>query len=157
MDVLSMTVKYRENLLKFIKPILSDRSYIWVRNLISDINHKIISADTDYIAAQAILMYRNIIPFFKTYCTELTPSSILFTLYSCAIELNIRKLGDEVEAYDDFQMDIDMEDWPYVTAENIKYFDIRTAQLMIRQQVTGEVDEEIWAGGLCSLQIMDFM
>ena len=83
MDVLSMTVKYRENLLKFIKPILSDRSYIWVRNLISDINHKIISADTDYIAAQAILMYRNIIPFFKTYCTELTPSSILssFTIF----------------------------------------------------------------------------
>lgn len=157
MDVLSMTAKYRENLLKFIKPILSDRSYIWVRNLISDINHKIISADTDYIAAHAILMYRNIIPFFKTYCTELTPSSILFTLYSCAIELNIRKLGDEVETYDDFQMDIDMEDWPYVTTENIRYFDIRTAQLMIRQQVTGEVDEEIWAGGLCSLQTMDFM
>lgn len=157
MDVLSMTAKYRENLLKFIKPILSDRSYIWVRNLISDINHKIISADTDYIAAHAILMYRNIIPFFKTYCTELTPSSILFTLYSCAIELNIRKLGDEVETYDDFQMDIDMEDWPYVTTENIRYFDIRTAQLMIRQQVTGEVNEEIWAGGLCSLQTMDFM
>lgn len=157
MNVLSMTAKYRENLLKFIKPILSDRSYIWVRNLISDINHKIISADTDYIAAHAILMYRNIIPFFKTYCTELTPSSILFTLYSCAIELNIRKLGDEVETYDDFQMDIDMEDWPYVTTENIRYFDIRTAQLMIRQQVTGEADEEIWAGGLCSLQTMDFM
>lgn len=157
MDVLSMTAKYREDLLKFIRPVLNDRSYIWVRNLITDINHKIVAGDIEFIQAHAIVMYRNIIPFFKHYCTELTSSSILYTFYSCAIELGVRSIGNEIETYEQFQEDIDMEDWGLVDIETIKRFDMLTAQKIIKQKFEFKEDEEIWAGGLYALETLDFL
>jgi hypothetical protein len=156
MDVLSITTKYREDLLKFVKPILSEKAYIWVKNLMSDINHKVVSSDNEYISVKALIMYRNIIPFFKGYCSELTASSILFTLYACAVELNVRNVGDVIESYEEFQEDIDMEDWGFVTEKTIKDFDILVAELLIRKYSTNE-DVEIWAGGLYTLQTMDFI
>lgn len=157
MDVLSMTSKYREDLLKFIRPILDDRSYIWVRNLITDINHKIVAGDIEFIQAHAIVMYRNIIPFFKHYCTELTPSSILYTFYSCAMELGVRSIGNEIETYEQFQEDIDMEDWSFVDISTIKRFDILTAQKIIKQKFEFDEADEIWAGGLYVLETLDFL
>ena len=157
MDVLSMTSKYREDLLKFIRPILDDRSYIWVRNLITDINHKIVAGDIEFIQAHAIVMCRNIIPFFKHYCAELTASSILYTFYSCSIELGVRSIGNEIETYEQFQEDIDMEDWSLVDIETIKHFDILTAQKIIKQKFEFDEDEEIWAGGLYTLETLDFL
>lgn len=157
MDVLSMTAKYREDLLKFIRPVLDDRSYIWVRNLITDINHKIVAGDIEFIQAHAIVMYRNVIPFFKHYCSELNASCVLFTFYSCAIELGVRSLGNEVETYEQFQEDIDMEDWSLIDVTTIKRFDILTAQKVIKQQFEFEEDEEIWAGGLYTLETLDFL
>lgn len=157
MDVLSMTVKYREDLLKFIRPVLDDRSYIWVRNLITDINHKIVAGDIEFIQAHAIVMYRNIIPFFKHCCTELTSSGILYTFYSCAIELGIRSIGNEIETYEQFQEDIDMEDWGLVDIETIKRFDILTAQKIIKQKFEFNEVDEIWAGGLYALETLDFL
>lgn len=157
MDVLSMTSKYREDLLKFIRPILDDRSYIWVRNLITDINHKIVAGDIEFIQAHAIVMYRNIIPFFKHYCAELTSSSILYTFYSCAVELGVRSIGNEIETYEQFQEDIDMEDWGLVDIETIKRFDILTAQKIIKQKFEFNEVDEIWAGGLYALETLDFL
>lgn len=157
MDVLSMTSKYREDLLKFIRPILDDRSYIWVRNLITDINHKIVAGDIEFIQAHAIVMYRNIIPFFKHYCDELTASGILYTFYSCSIELGVRSIGNEIETYEQFQEDIDMEDWSLVDIETIKHFDILTAQKIIKQKFEFDEADEIWAGGLYALETLDFL
>ena len=157
MDVLSMTSKYREDLLKFIRPILDDRSYIWVRNLITDINHKIVAGDIEFIQAHAIVMYRNIIPFFKHYCAELTASGTLYTFYSCSIELGVRSIGNEIETYEQFQEDIDMEDWSLVDIETIKHFDILTAQKIIKQKFEFDEADEIWAGGLYALETLDFL
>lgn len=157
MDVLSMTSKYREDLLKFIRPILDDRSYIWVRNLITDINHKIVAGDIEFIQAHAIVMYRNIIPFFRHYCAELTASGILYTFYSCSIELGVRSIGNEIETYEQFQEDIDMEDWSLVDIETIKHFDILTAQKIIKQKFEFDEADEIWAGGLYALETLDFL
>lgn len=157
MDVLSITTKYREDLLKFVKPYLTEKAYVWVRNLMSDVNHKVIASGDEYVPVKALVMYRNIIPFFKEYCSELTASSILFTLYVCAIELKVRSLGDEVESFEEFQEDIEMDDFAYVTEKSINDFDIITAEFLIQQYSTGEKKEDIWAGGLYALQTLDFI
>lgn len=157
MDVLSMTNKYRENLLKFFKPILDDRSYIWVRGIISDINHKIISGDNEYIAGHAMVMYRNIIPFLKDYCDEITPAVVLYLFYSCAIQLGIRKLGDEVEELPEFQDGMDMEDWQEVTNTDLWKFDVYGAQTILERNLKGESVGNIWSGGLYSLHTLDFL
>jgi hypothetical protein len=156
MDVLSMTVAYRENILKYVKPMLDERSNIWVRKVLSDINKKIITVDNDYIAAHAILMYRNFTKFFEEFCTDVTPSAILFTLYACAIQLGVRHLGDEVETYEQFQDNIDMEDFEKVDVETVKEFDIRSAIEIIYSRTSDE-PREIPACGLYTLELLDFI
>ncbi len=159
MDVLSITSAYRENLCKFVRTYLDDKSYIWVRTLMSDLNKKVMLGPSDYIWAQSILMLRNFVPFFRDYCDEVTPGGILYTLYSCAIQLGVRKIGDSVEKLEQFIDDIDMEDWNQVNEQIINNFDVRAASCLVLKAYRGCSEEgcEVWGGGMYTLQTMDFL
>lgn len=156
MDTLSISKEYRENLLKFVRPYLSEGSFIWTRNLLNDINKKIVVCDNDYIAAHSLLMYRNIVKFFRKFCTTLDVGTILLTLYICAIELGIRKLGDEIEYYEEFTDNVDMDDWCDVTYDTIVDFDMVTVMHLISNRI-GKERREVFAGGINSLQVLDFV
>jgi hypothetical protein len=136
--------------------MLSEKAFIWVRNLLSEINRSVVSIDNEWLSARVVLMYRNIFPFMKDYCTNANSFTILYTLYSCAIQLGVRNLGDEVESFSEFQDFVDTDDWSLVTREDITRFDIRTAQILVAGYAGAE-HNEISGGGLYSLETIDFI
>ena len=151
MDMLNMTTEYRQNILKFIKPILDDKSYIWVGNLMSSINKAIVKDKGEFFISHALVMYKNFIPFMQRYCLEITPTAILYSLYTCAVELGLKKIGDEVESYQQFLQDIDETDYSNCDEETLKRFDM----LMAMKLIAGE--EKLFACGLYTLETMEFL
>lgn len=162
MDVLNITSSYRTELCTWIQTYLKGDAYLWSRKVISDINHTVVSMDKDYVAAQAILMYRNFIRFFNDHCDEVTGSNILFTLYICAIELGVRDFGDDVEQLPEFKEIIEEDDWKQMDKEHVHMFDMRQAAMLINKYYGVEREEaddsnRVWGGGLYTLQTIDFL
>lgn len=159
MDMLSLTSTYRDNLFKFVRPYLNDDSYIWVRNLMTDINKCMTLHSTDTKVAQCILVLKNFVPFFRDCCDEITAGGLLYTLYSCAVQLGVRKLGDAVESLTQFRDEVDMEDWNMVNEVILNNFDVRAASTLVLKSYNGysEEGQEVWGGGVYTLQTMDFL
>lgn len=155
MNAFELTNNCRTELLAYVKSILDGKSYVWVNNLLSDINKKMLINEDAVFNASVIMMYKNMKKFFTKYCKNVIPSNILLSFYVCALELGLKKLGDEIESFSQFTEDVDLDDWSKVTVNDIKKFDIETNMLVLRKSL-GYDDVDIRACGICTLQALDF-
>jgi len=156
MNALKSTTDYRQKALDYMKPILCSNSYIWVNNVFSVINKRVLTRKDDKFEANAILFYTNLVDFLDKHVTDISSGKVLLTVYTCAIELGVCELGDEVETYMDFKEEVDMDDWRQMTVETIKNFDmVITTKLM--QNVYANEKYEIIGGGLLSLNTVALM
>ena len=158
-DIITATSNKRGELLAYIKSRLSNDSYTWARNLVSDITKKIVTIKDDEFTIKAYPFYKNSKKFFEKVCTEVTPGGILLTLYLVAIELGIRDVGDAVEKLPEFLEEIDMEDWSEMNYDAAVTFDLYVSACIINKRVGNEnyEDNEIFAAGLHSLGLLDLI
>ena len=157
LDIVTETSNKRGELLSYIKSKVSESSYIWARNLLSDITKKVLTMKDDEFSIRVYPMYKNCLKFFTTACDEVTPGGILLTLYLCALELGIRKVGDSVEKLDEFTAEIDMDDWGLMNADVATNFDLYTSALLLQRQSGMAKENGVWACGLHTLNMLDFI
>lgn len=158
MDVLVLTEEYRKSLLEYIKPYLSEQSYLWVRSLLSDINKKVGTLNNEKMCAHVLVMYRNIKRFFSDYCTDVNSSTILLTLYLCAIELGFRNVRDRIEQTDDFAYDIDMDAFVTTDKDDLINYDLAVVAWLTYNRLSKPDDKYIiCAGGINCLHLIDFI
>ena len=157
LDIVTETSNKRGELLSYIKSKVSESSYIWSRNLLSDITKKVLTMKDDEFSIRVYPMYKNCLKFFTTVCDEVTPGGILLTLYLCALELGIRKVGDSVEKLDEFTAEIDMDDWGLMSADVATNFDLYTSALLLQRHSGMAKENGVWACGLHTLNMLDFI
>ena len=127
-----------------MEPILSGRSYIWVRNLVSDINRKIITMDSDYISAQAIIMYRNIVPFFKK-CNRDNFIGCLIEPKGHGIYLNQKMASYGIPMQDEDFIDEFFRDrrMDKVARANVVIPTLNTFPIIVSENITEDVFSEL--------------
>lgn len=157
LDIVTETSNKRGELLSYVKSKVSESSYIWTRNLLSDITKKVLTLKDDEFAIRVYPLYKNGLKFFTEVCDDVTPGGILLTMYLCALELGIRQVGDQVEKLDEFTAEIDMEDWGLMSVDVAVNFDLYTSTLLISKHSGMKDIVGIWAGGLHTLNLLDFV
>lgn len=157
-DIVKGMEKARNELLTYSKDILDADSYIWLRKLLSDFNRITLREDNYEFTVKIWPLYKNCVKFFKEYCSNVTPGSILVTFYISALELGVRKVGDSVETLAQFVDEVDMEDWDQMSVESARMFDMRTSELLICDRFGAyEGTIEIFAGGLHTMVTLDYI
>lgn len=157
LDIITATANKRNELLTYIKANVREESYVWARNLLSDMTKKVITMKDDEFTIRVYPFYKNVKFFFTDICTELSPGCILLTLYICAIELGIRTVGDSVEKLKEFTDEIDMNDWDTVDVSTAIDFDLRASTILTQKYFGMEDTGELYACGLNTLNLIDFV
>lgn len=155
-DIITSTGNKRNEMLSYIKSKVSSDSYIWARNLISDITKKVMALKDDEFTIKVYPLYKNFKRFYTDVCTEVTPGCILLTLYIVAIELGLREVGDSVEQLPEFVDAIDMDDWDRMSYDTAISFDLYVESCIVANRF-GAGDNEIFACGLHTFGLLDFI
>lgn len=146
MELLNELSNYRTEVLEYIRPHLSNKSYTWCRGVLNDI---VRSASLGYkcdTVCKTIISLANFKKFFEVYASEITAGGILITIYAIGIQLGLRELGDSVEAYDEFIEQINEEDWKQVSKETITDFDLVMRMHLMENLIQGNIHEVLACG-----------
>lgn len=157
LDIITATSNKRGELLSYVKGKVSEESYVWARNLLSDVSKKILTVKDDEFTIRAYPLYKNVKKFFTEVCSDVTPGCILLTLYLCSLELGIRKFGDPVESLKDFTEEVDSDDWSKMTLKEVIDYDLVAATLLTQKYLGMDVSDDLRACGLHTLNLMDFV
>lgn len=158
MDIVSLTQSKRAEILAYVKPRVSFESYSWIFNVFNDLNKKILFENDEVLAVKVYPMYENLISFFEDFSNEVSASSILFTVYSCALQAGIRSIGDCIENLPEFQDGIDMSDWDKVNLQSINAFDMRTSCILAGKGMPDHNnDDGVWGCGLVTLTALPYL
>lgn len=156
MDILSITIDSRTELIKFVTPLLDDKSYKWFRDTINLINKSVIGSEDISVAVKVYHFYNNIKKFFTEYCTDFDAASVLLTMYICAIQIGVRFINDEVESFKQFTDGVDLNDWKSLCSNDINLFDLRMDLHIKHKHLSGEY-QDIPACGLMTLQSIELL
>ncbi len=151
MDILELTKNDRDELLKYLDGVLSFKAMKWARETMQKINDGVKRGDSKYIA-NVITFYRNIRTLLEDNISDTEECNVIFTFYLCALQLGVRKINDEVESFESFEMLVDKDDWKDSTPEIITRFDMYCYQ-QLTKQLLGE-EHNLACGGLITLSIL---
>ena len=153
MDLLEKLSMKRNEIQQYIKPILSDKSYLWCRSLLNDmVRNSMVNYQYDIVCKQ-ILVLSNFKKFFEEYVTEVTPGGIITTLYLIAVQLRLRDLGDVIESYDEFIEDVDISELKPSDRDAVDIFDLSIHMSILENKIY-KSNNEIFAGGLNTLLLL---
>lgn len=153
MDLLEKLSMKRNEIQQYIKPILSDKSYLWCRSVLNDmVRNSMVNYQYDIVCKQ-ILVLSNFKKFFEEYVTEVTPGGIITTLYLIAIQLRLRDLGDVIESYDEFIEDVDISELNPSDRDAVDIFDLSIHMSILENKIY-KSNNEIFAGGLNTLLLL---
>lgn len=153
MDLLEKLSMKRNEIQQYIKPILSDKSYLWCRSVLNDmVRNSMVNYQYDIVCKQ-ILVLSNFKKFFEEYVTEVTPGGIITTLYLIAVQLRLRNLGDVIESYDEFIEDVDISELNPLDRDAVDIFDLSIHMSILENKIY-KSNNEVFAGGLNTLLLL---
>ena len=153
MDLLEKLSMKRNEIQQYIKPILSDKSYLWCRSVLNDmVRNSMVNYQYDVVCKQ-ILVLSNFKKFFEEYVTEVTPGGIITTLYLIAVQLRLRDLGDVIESYDEFIEDVDISELNPSDRDAVDIFDLSIHMSILENKIY-KSNNEVFAGGLNTLLLL---
>lgn len=150
MDLLNELSVYRNEVQEYIRPHLSNKSYVWCRGVLNDIVRSSMLGTRYGVVCKEIIALSNFKRFFEEHASDVTPGGIIVTLYIMAIQLGLKSLGDEVETYEEFIEQIDEDDWSLVDKDQINNFDLLMHAQVIENMIY-EGNNEITACGIKTL------
>ena len=153
------TIQNRVKFIEYCSDILSGQSLVWVKNLFSTINRTILSSHDDDFNIKAYQFYKNVNKFIVDFVDDVTPASILQTLFICGFEMGLLSSEDEVLSYDEFYGGDGSFDWETVDMNTVLRYDFWTENLIIRRAFYddyGDENDTITAGGLRTLSMLDY-
>lgn len=153
------TIQHRVKFIEYCSGILSGKSLVWVKNLFSTINRTILSSHDDDFNIKAYQFYKNVNKFIIDFVDDVTPASILQTLFICGFEMGLLTSDDEVLSYEEFYGKDGSFNWDTIDLNTVLQFDFYTENLIIRRAFYGDFGDDneiIVAGGLRTLSMLDY-
>ncbi len=153
------TIQNRVKFVEYCSGVLSGKSLVWVKNLFSTINRTILSSHDDDFNIKAYQFYKNVNKFITDFVDDVTPASILQTLFICGFEMGLLTSEDEVLSYEEFYEGDSTFNWENVDVYTVLQFDFYTENLIIRRAFYndyGKDNDTIVAGGLRTLSMLDY-
>lgn len=156
MDVLNLTNSKRRELVEWAAKILCKESLHWFRSTLSAMNKQVLNQEReDFIEGEYVAFYTNFKRFFDECVDVMHPGYVLYSLFSCAVQLNILSLDDSVVSLPEFCEVIDVEDFKNVTLETLCRVDYHTHLSLFTKEVIGN-SIEIKTCGIATLVNMKY-
>lgn len=124
MEAIKMINPYRDKIIDMVSKYSSERVTIWVRKTLSLMIRKSLTIDNIYMSNRVMLSIRNIYRYFKRFTMDETGIYIAISLYMICVELDILKLGDEIEQFEEFKEVTDDSNWSDMDVAEIVGFDL---------------------------------
>lgn len=150
MDLLNSLSGYRNELLTFVRPYLSNQSYAWCRNTLNKIVRDSMVGTNDSLVCKEVIALRNFVIFFREHASDITPCGILMTLYMVSLQLGHKQFGDTVESFEDFKEQTDADEWKQMNIDAVNSFDNNVLLCIMDNMING-TDTEIMACGIRTL------
>lgn len=153
MDLLNSLSEYRNELLFFIRPYLSNKSYAWCRNTLNKIVRNSMVGTNDNTICKEIIALKNFIVFFRDYTSEITPCGILMTLYMVSLQLGQKEFRDVVETFEDFIEQTDIDEWKQMDINAINSFD-NNMLFCVMDNIVNNAENDVMACGIKTLMAL---
>ena len=137
MDVLNLTNTKRRELIEWASGIMCKESLHWFRSTLSTLNRLVLNNECgEFIEGEFVALYDNFKEFFDNYADEVHPGYVLYSLFSCAVQLKALSLDDSVLSLPEMNEVIDMEDFKDVTVNTLYQMDYRTHLILATRETT---------------------
>lgn len=137
MDVLSLTNKSRIELIEWAATVLNQESLQWFRTTLSNMNRKVFSNECkEYIRRDYIIFCENFKKFFTNYADDIHAGYVLYSLFTCAVQLGMLSIDEPMSALTEFGEAIDLDDFKKVTVNEINKLDCRSHLILITRFIS---------------------
>jgi hypothetical protein len=157
MDTLNLTNSLRRDMITYVSNYLDNESMRWFRDTMSSINKRVMEVEDFQLHVNVFNIYSNFVNFFEKYSTEVTASGILYTMYSCAVQLELDIDNDRFINLNQIQELFDKDDISLLNIRDIKDFDVMNYIEVVRSVRGYSNDEDILACGLTTLSALSLI